>query len=228
MRRDAKDMVERASGTTEENLHDTANLVDEYAGAIAIVEQAAQQPLSPSQREGLAAHLDGYVKPFYVLEHLMDYARRKITIHDIAAPLAKVIEVLEDDDVDGHAVLVALDAPPHPHRRMASPAAEREMLLQLLRKLAANLPPAPVKRSRGKPTAGDALYGLVERLADIWEHYTGMEFTRLWQKGQPVTEALRFTCAVVEVIDKDRLDELSTVTKHVRRRRRQAAGCTFR
>jgi hypothetical protein len=200
---------------------------DEYDGAllpaIEIVEKAAQQPLTPSQREGLARDFENYAKPFYTLRRLIDYAARKVTIHDIAAPLAEIIKVLEDDDVDGHAVFAALSEPPY---RMASPAAEREMLLHLLRKLAANLPPTPAKRSRGKPTAGDDLYWLVEWLADTWERYTAKEFTRLWHEGEPLSEAMRFTCAVVKVIDKDRLDELPTVTKNVvadRRKRRHAA-----
>jgi hypothetical protein len=192
-------------------------LVDEYAGAIAIVEQAAQQPLSASQREGLAYRL-AYEKPTYNLRQAMAYYERNVTIHDIAAPLAEIIKVLEND-VDGYAVFAAFSEPPY---RMESPAAEREMLLHLLRKLRDNLPPAPAKRSRGKPTAGDDLYRLVERLADIWEHYTGKAFTRHWHEGEPLSEAMRFTCAVLKIIDKDRLDELPTVTKNVRRKRRQA------
>jgi hypothetical protein len=210
--------IEHVGGTTEEDLHDTANLVGEYAGAIEIVQKAAAQSFSPTEREGLVRRLS-YEKPTYNLRQAMVYYERKVTIHDIAEPLAKIIEVLEND-VDSYAAFAALSEPPY---RMASPAAEREMLLQLLRKLRDNLPSAPAKRSRGKPPAGDDLYRLVERLADIWERYTGKEFTRLWHEGEPLSEAMRFTCAVVKVIDKDRLDELPTVTKNVCRKRRQAA-----
>jgi hypothetical protein len=228
------DMVERAGGAniaTEEDLDDTADLVGEYDGAlltaIEIVEKAAKQPLSPRERERLAATLS-FAKSVYDCRQLMAYYARKVTIHDIAEPLAKVIEVLEDDDVDGYAVLAALSAPPHmpasPHRE------EREILLQLLRKLAANLPPAPAKRTRGQPMARD-LYELVEWLAKTWEHYTGIEFTRGWGKGKPSdatrlgpdSHAMHFACAVVKVIDEKRLDELPTVTKNVvtdRRKRR--------
>ena len=213
-----RDQIEHVGGTTEKNLHDTGNLVGEYADAIEIVEKAAAQPFGPTEREGLVRRLS-YEKPTYNLRQAMVYYERKVTIHHIAEPLAKIIEVLEND-VDGYAALAALSEPPY---RMASPAAEREMLLHLLRKLAANLPPTPAKRSRGKPTAGDDLYWLVEWLADTWERYTAKEFTRLWHEGEPLSEAMRFTCAVLKIIDKDRLDELPTVTKNVRRKRRQAA-----
>ena len=216
-----RDQIEHVGGTTEKNLHDTGNLVGEYADAIEIVEKAAAQPFGPTEREGLVRRLS-YEKPTYNLRQAMVYYERKVTIHHIAEPLAKIIEVLEND-VDGYAALAALSEPPY---RMASPAAEREMLLQLLHKLRDNLPPAPAKRSRGKPPAGDDLYRLVERLADIWERYTGKEFTRHWHQGEPLSDAMRFTCAVVKVIDKDQLDELPTVTKNVvadRRKRRQAA-----
>jgi hypothetical protein len=215
-----------------------SDLVGEYAGAllpaIEIVEKAAKKPMSPEKRESLAGRIKGAVLAYDGTKFMADYAS-KITVHDIAAPLAEVIEVLEDDEVDGHAVLVALGAPQHmtvsPDRESLDWAvAEREFLLHLLRKLRANLPPAPAKPSRGRPTARD-LYQLIERLADCWELWTGKEFKRLWGKGKPfdamrlgpATDAMHFICAVVKVIDKDRLGELPTITKNVvaDRRKRQ-------
>jgi hypothetical protein len=218
---------------TEENIGDTADLVGEYADALLpalkIVEKAAKRPLRLRWREGLTARIEIAIMAYDGTKFIADYAS-KITVHDIDAPLAEVIEVLEDDEVDGHAVLVALGAPQH---MMASPdresldraLAEREILLHLLRKLADNLPPAPAKR-RGRPKAND-LHQLVGGLANVWEDFTGQEFTQLWHKEKgkwkPISAAAQFAHAVITVVDPKRLPSVPEVTEQIVKRRRRKA-----
>jgi hypothetical protein len=108
----------------------------------------------------------------------------KFTLQEIASPLAKVLEILQREENIGE-VLFALAAPGF-DRAMA--IAKRETLLHLLHKIADNLPAAPAKRGKGKPTARD-LYLVVNWLAGWWEHCTKTEFKRDWHKGKPATDA---------------------------------------
>jgi hypothetical protein len=202
----------------------TADPVREYADAIKIVD--AKKPLGPTQCQGLAARIRVAVMVYRGTHTMADYAS-KITIQNIAVPLDEVIEVLEDDEVDGHAVLVALGAPQHmmvsPDRESLNRALEeREILLHLLRKLRNNLPPAPTKRGRGKPKAHD-LHNMVGCLADIWKDFTEEEFTQRWHKKEewePISAAAQFVYAVVSTVDPERLPSLPEVTEQVVKRRR--------
>jgi hypothetical protein len=201
---------------------------EELPPSLEIVEKAAKKPLRPKWREGLASRIK-VAFWFYDGHQFMAEQPSKFTLHEIASPLAKVLEILQrEENIDE--VLIALGAPAllmaSPDRESVDRAfAKREILLHLLHKIADNLP-APAKRSRGQPTARD-LYQVVDWLADCWEDFAEKEFKRDWHEGKPATAAMAFVYAVVNVIDKARLNELPTVTKNVvadRRKRRQAAA----
>jgi hypothetical protein len=74
-----------------------------------MVEAAAKRPLGPIDREVLAMRLSGAICGYHGAQFLADQASR-FTLHEIAAPLATVIETLEhEENIDE--VLIALGAP---------------------------------------------------------------------------------------------------------------------
>jgi hypothetical protein len=209
---------------------DTSRLNKSLLPSLEIVERAAKkakQPISAAQCESLAFQLDCAVWAYFGAQFGSEFianAQRQSTLHKMAKQLALVIDNLEHkSNIDG--ILIALGAPPmlslSPDQESWHRAvAQYQNLLRDLRKITANLPPAPAKRSRGRRRALD-LYLLVDRLADCWESWTGEDFKRDWQNRQPVTEAMRFTYEVISVIDRSRLKELPTVTKNIVAKRRK-------
>jgi hypothetical protein len=191
--------------------------VQQLWGALRIAEEAAKTQFDALKRDGLVQRINGTVLAYHGTRFMAEVAR-EFTLHNIEAPLAEVIEKLEHEaNID--AVLIALGAPAmlmlSPNQEPVHRAiAEYEATLNSLRKIAANLPATPAKRGKGQPRARD-LYDLVYRLADIWKAFTGKDFTQYWHQGKPVSKAARFVYAVVEVVDRSRLEELPTVTKNV-------------
>lgn len=238
----------------------TADLVGEYAGALLpalkIAEKAAKRPLRPKWREGLTARIKGAIMAYDGTQFMTELAS-KFTLHKIAGPLAKVIEMLKHEgNIDE--VLTALGADPRlmtcpgreaakdldknliacgvdptswgwlsPDRESVDRAiAEYRAMLRSLHKVADNLPPAPAKQ-RGRPKAHD-LHQLVNSLADVWEVFTGQEFTQLWHKEKgkwkPISAAAQFAHAVISVVDPKRLPSVPEVTEQIVKRRRKATS----
>jgi hypothetical protein len=148
-----------------------------------------------------------------------DDAASKSTFHDLAAPLARVIEILKHD-ANYDSALVALGAAAllalSPDQLAVSRAMERhEALLLALDDIARAAPPPPAKRGRGRPPKTKDLRFMVGGLADFWEIHTGHPPTRSWREGKPVPGEARFAWFaydVVEFIDPERLGELLKVT----------------
>ncbi len=189
--------------------------------ALRIVERSTEGPLDARRRFFLAQRIMVTIGVYHGTQ-LMDMLSRKQNIDEIAKPLAEVIEKLQEKaNID--VVLVALGAPA---MLIASPdqdafqkaIAEYQIILRGLRKIAANMPASAAKRGRGRPRALD-LHALVERLAQVWNTFTGKPFKQLWhrQRGvyEPLTESVQFIHSIVEIVDAKRLKELPTITKRI-------------
>ena len=182
----------------------------ELMWATYIVFKAANKPLSASQ---FRAYF------FETASLIVDYrfarmVRGKSTFRDIVRPISEVIAKLEQSENIGN-VLLALGAPPtaefRPDDESAQPAiAQYETLLYGLRKIR-DMVPAPPKKRKGKQKAHD-LYSVVNRLADIWETFTGEPFTQDWENGEPISEGAEFVHAILKIADPTRLQKVPNVT----------------
>lgn len=193
------------------------DLAERMLPALRIVERAAKTALDAQKRWGLVERILSAALAYDGTECLAE-TTRQVTLREIAGPLAQVIEKLEHEaNID--AVLISLGAPLmlmiSPDQEAVHQAiAEHQAVLRSLHKIADNLPPAPEERGPGQPRARD-LYELVGRLAEIWTTFTGKDFKREWQNGEPVTDAMVFVYAVVKIVDESRLQSLPTVTKNI-------------
>src|SRR5262249_55448081 len=107
----------------------------------------------------------------------------KSTLREIDRPISEVIAKLQQSE-NIPDILYALGAFPKPKFEpddefLQRAVARYENLLLDLRNIKDVVPPPP-ETQRGKPKAR-ILYMTVDRVADIWERFTGTEFKQLWK-----------------------------------------------
>jgi hypothetical protein len=191
------------------------------------VAAAATRSFGPVDRQVLRSIIVEAAMMYEGTRYFADEASR-CTLHELAEPLARVIQLLEHD-ANRDDVFVALGAPAalalSPDQRAVEEAVARyEILLRDLDKIARAVPQPPAKPGPGKPSRTMDLHALVERLADYWERATGQRFTQHWLKGAPLTPATEFVHAVVRFIDAERLGALPKVTERIVTKRRAASS----
>jgi hypothetical protein len=157
-------------------------------------------------------------------------ATEQSTLHELGAPLARVIELLRDD-TNSEQLLVALGAPtpvaPMTWSERDRPEVERVMALHEaivsgLGKIADAVPPLPARPAH-RPSRSKDLRAAVEVLIDYFERKTGQEFRQDWKGkggGDPLTAGTMFVRDAMQLIAPKRLDELPAVTADIRRARR--------
>jgi hypothetical protein len=151
----------------------------------------------------------------YETNHKVSDWLSRFTLHELAAPLASVIHILEREANRG-SILLAL------HQRTEKMALARyENLLRDLHKIARIVPSVPEKRGKGAPAKSDDLFIVVRFLARYWEEATGKRFKQSWHKGSPINAAVRFVHALISFIDRDRLRALPKVTERLVTERRR-------
>jgi hypothetical protein len=191
-----------------------------------IVKTQTNKTFRPVDRELMEFTIRSAIMLYDGLNFSADLAARS-TLHDLAVPLARVIDILEHE-ANYDNIFVALGAPAmlamSPDQRAVKQAIARyENLLDDLHKLARGVPPPPAKRGKGKPAKANDLLAVVDVLAPYWERATGKRFTQDWHKGAPVTPATQFVHAVVCFIDPKRLPGLPKVTERIVAERRANA-----
>jgi hypothetical protein len=164
----------------------------------------------------------------YHSTEFMDEKAYPSDLHEIARPLARVIELLSHKG-NYAAVFVALGAPSNfpvkPNTRELVVAGEAyEGLLHNLKSIAGAVPPPPPVRSKGRRPNQRNLYAAVRVLVECWEAMTKKPFKQDWHKAQPTTAAAAFVFDVVTLIDAARLGELPKVTARIVNERRAAAS----
>jgi hypothetical protein len=150
----------------------------------------------------------------YRCARIMEEEHKNFTLREIVGPISEVITKLEQRENIPN-ILGAFGVPRtaewRPDDESLQPAiAQYETLLSALRKIR-DLVPAPPKKRRGKRRSDD-LYIVVNRLADIWERFTGEQFKQRWFKGEPISLATQFVHAFFEVADPNRLQKLPSIT----------------
>jgi len=185
-----------------------------------IVENETKRSLD---RQVMELTVRGAIALYDGLRFSADLASRS-TLHELAAPLARVIAILKHE-ANCDSILVALGAPDtlamsQDQTAVRLALTRYENLLDDLNKIASRLPPPPAKRGKGKPTKANDLLALVDKLAPYWERATGKRFTQGWHKGTPVSPAAQFVYAVVGFVDPRRLPELPKVTERIVTERR--------
>jgi hypothetical protein len=191
------------------------------------VADEARKTFRPPDREVLRSIISMHAMAYEGSRFMTDEVSQR-TLHQLAAPLARVIELLQFE-ANLSDVLVALGAPVmlaiSPDQRSVEQAVARYVaLLRDLDKIARAVP-SPPTRGRGRPPRKN-LREMVERLADYWLSATGKQFSQHWHKGEPVNRATQFVHAVVNFIDSESLVALPKVTEKVVTKRRVAAGKT--
>ena len=212
-----EDLLKRAATQTRKLGH------PDRAAQVAVENITKARPLSPSKQEMLASQIKAAVMAYSNRLFFAHYEGRS-TLHKIAAPLAKVIALLEDN-IDEACIALG-------DGRRAS--AKYLPMMQSLREIAGNLPSPPAGRGQGRPSPLD-LYDLVNRLADCWEEWTGKKFKhKRWQKTEgssldpePVTVASKFVYDIVKAVDPTQLQALQNVMEEtVTNRRKRLARKT--
>jgi len=171
---------------------------------------------------GVSRAIQSYCAERYTV---IDVSRRNL--HELREPLSRVIKILEHEPnrID---LFFALEGDPNkPHvLDIYQASAGYETLLNALVKIR-NVVPQPPKRMRQRPTRTD-LRAFVERLANEWRIATGKPFTRNWDKGEPITPAMRFVHAVVKFTDPKSLGSVSKMTeKVVKDKRHMRSGKSY-
>lgn len=135
------------------------------------------------------------------------------TLHELKAPLARVIEILKRNHYRLFGVLAG---------KRGRAEKRYKAILDGLEDIARAVPPPPRKRGKGRPPKTGDLRALVECLVKHWEALTGHPLKQNWHKGSPLTPSTMFIHDVVEFIDHERLGELPGVTKKIVSERRKS------
>lgn len=186
-----------------------------------IIETETKKTLRPVDCQELESCVFDVVCHFEAAENVHALLSRYNLLHELAAPLTRMIEILEDERVRDW-VFLCLEAPLGPQRldRQAVPA-RLENLLVDLRKIARRVPAPPAKRSPGRPVTSGGLYGAVKLLALYWEQLTGKRFTQYWHSDArrhnraPANNATQFVHAVIRFIAPERLRSLPKMTEWI-------------
>lgn len=145
------------------------------------------------------------------------------SLHDIEKPLAQVIEQLHSNRNQGF-LLTALgdydSETGYVAKGFADIENEYQILLAGLHKIARAIKP-PDKHPVGRPSRNH-LRMFVERLAEYWEHVTGINFKQYWQDLEPLTNETLFVKSVLEFVDPAAVPHLPKMTEAVVRDRRAA------
>lgn len=161
-----------------------------------------------------------FVACWYYVEKFLPEELKRINLHEVGEPLARVIDILKNDANDG-LIFDALARSPERHT-IDQAVERRNSLLRDLEKIrtAASKAASPSKRAPHRPARID-LRLLVGDLANYWLLTTGAEFTQDWQKGNPLTLSAQFVYAIVEFIDPKSRPALPGVTEWVVAERRK-------
>jgi hypothetical protein len=135
----------------------------------------------------------------------------KITLREIAEPLARVLEPLKREG-NRHAVIRTLGGEHGSYYLDIELGVERrKALIADLERIAAMPPPERRRGARGNPD----LHRLVHPLANEWLVLTGTRFTQDWHHKTPVTGGAEFVHAVVKFIDPENLTAVRKMTERV-------------
>jgi hypothetical protein len=195
-----------------------------------IIEDETKKTLRPVGCQDLESCVFDVVGLFEANQKASDWLSWFAAAHDLAAPLARVIELFEQELTRDW--IVAALGPSRPHRGQNQPlddvpndlqeiALERyRSILSDLHKIARRVPTSPARRGRGRPATSGGLYAPVRMLARYWEKLTGEHFTQYWHKGDPANNATLFVHAVIGFIEPERLRSLPKITELIVAERR--------
>jgi hypothetical protein len=168
---------------------------------------------------------------FYRFAKAAAEERSKSTLGEIDRPISEVIAKLQQSDnipdiLFALGPLAKIEFDPD-DEFLQRAVARYENLLRDLRNIKDMVLPPP-ETQKGKPKAHN-LYSMVDRVAHIWERFTGKEFKQLWKNGEPISIPAQFVHAIVKVADPNCLKKLPsvaarTVTNRNSRKRRQSAS----
>jgi hypothetical protein len=160
----------------------------------AIARQANDAVDIEDLRNGVGQAIQWYLAGWFTADYVS-----KITLEEIAEPLARVIEILERQE-NVHPVVLELGRETElGYADIKGGAERRGALIDDLKRIAA------IERrenGRGRPERKD-LHQLVHQLANEWLCLTGADFTRHWNGKEPKSLGAQFVHAVVTFIDPD-------------------------